>query len=99
MRVFQVLLNFGTKSGDVSYGELNGDYHWFKPKQHKQNEAEDGHGTHVYWSKFHSGHDPGIHLGFSVDFCCGGGTRQSESCVVFFIFICIHIHSFHYISI
>ncbi len=39
----------------------------FQPK-HQQNEAEDGHVTHVYGSKFASGYDPGIHLVFSADF-------------------------------
>ncbi len=33
---------------------------------HQRNEAEYGHVTHVYRSIFHSGYDPGIHLGFSV---------------------------------
>ncbi len=42
--------------------------HWFQPRHHQQNQAQDRHVTHVYRFNFHSEYDPGIHLGFCVAF-------------------------------
>ncbi len=72
-------------------GELNGD--------HTNNEDEDGHVTHVYGSDFHSEHNPGTRLEFSVEYAMVWWHSRAKLNRVFVCVSAYFVYCITYISV